>query len=190
MGHFTRDRMSEEQTRLEESEESDDEDFVPEEQPEDTQTESKEQEDTSTFSLIAQKRTRDKVASIWAEMNNSPSKKAKPTLPVPTTPSPTPAPSGSRFSFAASPSTLLQQAKKAQEAILEKPESTQTSTRVYDFAGEKVSVPTGEETKPQQRGNLDDLIDSLQKRKMSSLQKSKLDWDKYKKDNKIEEDLE
>ena len=40
------------------------------------------------------------------------------------------------------------------------------------------------------KGNLDDLIDSLQTRKISSLQKSKLDWDKYKKEHNIEDELE
>ena len=51
------------------------------------------------------------------------------------------------------------------------------------------SVPV-EQKVTEKKGNLDDLIDSLQKRKMSSLQKSKLDWDQYKRDNKIEDELE
>ena len=46
------------------------------------------------------------------------------------------------------------------------------------------------EVRTVKKGNLDELIDSLQTRKISSLQKSKLDWEQYKKQHDIEEELE
>lgn len=44
--------------------------------------------------------------------------------------------------------------------------------------------------KVQKKDNLDEILENLRAKKISSIQKSKIDWDKYKKETGIEGELE
>ncbi|XP_014243170.1 craniofacial development protein 1 [Cimex lectularius] len=75
-------------------------------------------------------------------------------------------------------------------------------TQVFDFAGEKVQVEKEVNVKCQRaqsstrgcgrgRGGIASILGQLGKKgKLSTLEKSKLDWDRFKKDEGIDEDLE
>eukprot|EP01114_Cavostelium_apophysatum_P023830 TRINITY_DN9104_c0_g1_i1.p1 TRINITY_DN9104_c0_g1~~TRINITY_DN9104_c0_g1_i1.p1 ORF type:complete len:232 (-),score=74.37 TRINITY_DN9104_c0_g1_i1:137-832(-) len=68
-------------------------------------------------------------------------------------------------------------------------------TQVYDFAGEKVKVtksvpiPAKGAAKPPAKKGLDNLLAKMKPQKMSTLQKSKHDWDNFKEKNKLSEEL-
>merc|ERR1712137_26895 len=94
---------------------------------------------------------------------------------------------GSRFSFA-SPVSLIQQAQKAKELVNDANETTAEGVDVYEFAGEKVEVK--QSGTPVKKGNLDDIIGGLKSRKISTIQKSKIDWEEYKKQNNLSDELQ
>lgn len=40
------------------------------------------------------------------------------------------------------------------------------------------------------KGNLDDILEGLKTKKISTIQKSKIDWEEYKKQNNLNEELQ
>lgn len=71
------------------------------------------------------------------------------------------------------------------------PPKVQTET--YQFAGETVKIvkeiPQQSTIKRKSQGGLEDLLSSLKKKKMSTLQKSQLDWQNYKEKEGLEDEL-
>jgi len=110
------------------------------------------------------------VDSLWADMKASSDKSTTPTFP--------------KLISGGNPTIIPPKASPATKV-----------TEVYKFAGEKVTeIPTLHKKQPPvKRGNaLDNLVSSLsgKKKQMSVLDKSKLDWNKFKTTTGITNELE
>ena len=62
--------------------------------------------------------------------------------------------------------------------------------RLISFRVTKSVTPDQTKKKPSTGGNLGNILNSLKKKKISTLHKSKLDWDNYKEETGIQDELD
>ena len=53
----------------------------------------------------------------------------------------------------------------------------------------KVPEPTPKNTDTVKKGNLDDILEGLKSKKITTIEKTKLDWEEYKKQNNLSDEL-
>ena len=81
------------------------------------------------------------------------------------------------FDFSKIRKSSLQQELEEEPTVLKK----------YDYAGETVEVREKINSVPKKKSGLGNLMSQLEKPKMSTYQKTQLDWNTYKKENEIDE---
>jgi hypothetical protein len=155
-----------------------------------------------------------KMKALWEEMNKPfkkpgsapPPATASPVAPAPAAapsfgpPLTSSAPSARPASAPAPPLSAVELARRALQSQQERKvaEDKVVVKQVFDYAGETVVVERAVDKDSKEaakalakKGNLDDILETLNnKKKMSTMGKSKLDWDRFKEKEGIAEELE